>query len=239
MTEKHFTRQEAVEEVIKVVKELENHQLCTTNSICKAVQKRYKHLPNYIIRDALRTAQRQNKLKMKKNKYYISLAPSESTRHEAKLTTTNQRLHNYKTKELEKSIKNSSTNLKSRQNKKQHKKSIPLRETKRRDSKIIKRKGSIKKCSSCCNTKETQQSQTKVKEKYICPDCEEIHNNKESGNLLSSGIEHEEVNLNSNGVEETVESILKPGLVQRLVTNCKKFFLLPLIDPNCDLEDYE
>uniref|UniRef100_A0A1B6FBU3 Uncharacterized protein n=1 Tax=Cuerna arida TaxID=1464854 RepID=A0A1B6FBU3_9HEMI len=217
-TQRKKTRQQTINEVVRAVQKLRNPEGCTVLKICRKVQESNGHLQNFEIRDALRAAERQNLLECKRSKYFLADLQRKSSMY---LSKTNKR-----------NVLQSSAS-----------KSNHLLEVNENRSRGQSQKNLAMRTLSC---------------HFICPRCARKYKDTQMSDMRKSKASSrmkivQDINLPSKStahysvIQRGSESIRKKkidvdtanknrGIVSRIFTKCRKYLLLPIIDPNCDLE---
>ncbi|KAG8286658.1 hypothetical protein J6590_054497 [Homalodisca vitripennis] len=217
-TQRNTTRQQTINEVVNAVQKLRNPEGCTVLKICRKVQESNRHLQNFEIRDALRAAERQNLLQCKRSKYFLADLQRKSSMY---LTKTNKR----------NVLKNSASKARN------------LLEVNENRSRGQSQKNLAMRTLSC---------------HFICPRCARKYKDGQMSDVKESKASSrmkivQDINLPSTStahysmIQRGSHSIRKKnidvdsanknrGIVSRIFTKCRKYLLLPIIDPNCDLE---
>lgn len=202
-------RTEVVKEVLTVVRKQPEGP--TATEICNQVRKRLNHLKSYVIRDAIRCALNVKRLERKGQNYFI---PGKPTKRAAKVQVKRA---NGKGQRRALQQGPDITSKKGKMlDKKNSKVLVPLaRSRKRPDSPYP-----------------DKMSDTEIDTNNVITNksLKNTHNAKNTSRNVADNLELRNTPSTSSG---------QRSLLGSLATQCRRLFILPIIDPNCEMDSDE
>lgn len=178
----------------------------TATEICNQVKKRLNHLKNYVIRDAIRCALNVNRLERKGQNYFI---PGKPTKRAAK-------------------VQGKTANRKGQRGILQQKPDITSKK-----EKMLAKSNSSMFVPSARNKKRPNSPRP---DKLSDAEIETVIMNKSLKNTHKgkNGYRNVAENLELRNTPSTSSG--QRSLLGSLATQCRRLFILPIIDPNCEMD---
>lgn len=199
-------RTEVVREVLTVVRKQPKGS--TATEICNQVKKRLNHLKNYVIRDAIRCALNVNRLERKGHNYFI---PGKPTKRAAK-------------------VQGKTANRKGQRGILQKGPEI----TSKKEKMLAKSNSSVFIPSARNKKRPNSPRPDKLSDAEI--ETNNVIMNKSLKNTQKgkNGYRNVAENLELRNTPSTSSG--QRSLLGSLATQCRRLFILPIIDPNCEMD---